>query len=293
MPNDDVLVEIDMRQLARRVTQTAIAACLTCQFTLACSGGGSAVGNNAAVAQATTASCAGITGASALYWDFSTGVLRTDYPPASTFPPVPAGGSFLHPRLSLTIIYPAGWSATALIDNTTVTNEPARVIQGNLTVLAGTSVLRSDGRALWRYLHTSEANATTAQQRLNEEVQRVLNGFGIAGQPTELCSLSGAGSIGGFPGAQSATLLRAGEFTIQVISMQAQVPLIGQSNALVTVTSVAPTTEYDARVLDSFLPIGWQLIGTQCSDRIDNDGDGAIDLSDQQCSGLTDNSESS
>lgn len=191
------------------------------------SGGGNGFSNDSDPSQlafATTASCDNISGASALYWDLNTGVFRTDVPLAATLPPALPGGSFLHPRLALTFLFPAGWNATPIIDTFTGTNQPAEVITGNVTVLSGASEVRNDGRALLRFLTTSEGNSITAQQRLNAEIQRVLNGFGITDQPTELCSFSGPGSVARIPGATSASYLRTSEFIIQVSDSQAQLP---------------------------------------------------------------------
>jgi len=251
------------------------------------------------VALATTATCDNISGASAQYWDLNTGIFRPDVPLESTLPPAVPGGTFFHPRLGLTFIFPAGWNATAIIDSFTSANQPVEVIAGNVTVLAGASVLRNDGRALWRLLSTLEANTTSAQQRLNEEIQRVLNGFGITDQPTELCSFAGPGSVGGIPGFTSASYLRTSEFIIQVSVSQTLLPFtISQPNQLATTTVVAPINDFDREILDTYLPISFQLfVGgssePECSDGMDNDGDGAVDQNDDDCVTETDISESS
>lgn len=265
--------------------------------TSSCSGSsGNSSSANPPATNFTTSTCEGINGHIALNWDFYTQTLRGDYPLESTQPPANPGGSFLHPRLSLLFLYPVGWSATAIIDSLTTTNEPATLLQGNLTVLAGASVLRNDGAALWRYLHTTESNTITAQQRLNEEIERILNGFSINDQPTEVCSMSRTGSTAGFEGALSASLLRTNAFTIQVITTQTVIPQVFQGNSLVTTSMVAPNAQFDSESLQTFLPLGWQQIrrgsgDTQCSDGIDNDADGLIDLLDPGCESASDNSE--
>lgn len=242
----------------------------------------------ALVSDAMSQTCS-VNGAVAQYWDYSLGVLRGDYPLESTLPPATFGGIFLHPRLGMTFIYPAGWNATAIIDSVTPTNEPAEVIPGNLSVLAGVSVLRSDARALWRYLFTTEPFSHTTRERLVFEVQQLLNGFGITSVPNEICFVEGSGNVAGFPGVTAAVLLQVDDLTMHVVTSAAPVPLSGQNTGYVSASTVAPTAEFEWQVLNTFLPIHFQLIargeGTpaQCGDGLDNDGTDGTDLDDPDC----------
>ena len=104
-------------------------------------------------------------------------------------------------------------------------------------------------------------------------------------------------ALGGFTGNLSASYLRAGEFTIQIATMATTIPQVNRGQFYETVTSIAPTTDFDAHVLDTWLPIGFQFLAgggalQQCSDGIDNDGDGQVDHpNDTGCTSPRDDSE--
>ncbi len=168
-------------------------------------------------------------------------------------------------------------------------------------MFAGVDVVRDDGQALWHYLFTAEPGQTSAQQRLNVEVERVLAGFGITDQPIELCSLANQIGVTGLPGLSSATILRTQDYTIQVVVSQSFLPILtGAENVLVVATNVARNDEFDLEAYRTFLPIGWQLIVkggsdedvTQCNDGKDNDGDGLVDQLDPGCEDGNDDNES-
>ena len=83
----------------------------------------------------------------------------------------------------------------------------------------------------------------------------------------------------------------------EVATAQAAVNVAGQTNALETVSVVAPISEIDREILNTYLPIGFQLLGggsstAECDDGRDNDGDGKTDYpEDEDCQSKTDISE--
>lgn len=219
-------------------------------------------------------SCSNPTGLEALYWDFMNGIIRTDYPDTWRFLPYAPGSSFIHPVQPLySFIYPSHWTLEPL------TNPASQ--------LTGANVIRPDGQAVWRRLNYTLGGAVSATDALNSELQGMLGFLGNPGQVQTVCFIEDAG--------RSAALVRAGEFTAN-LSVQAFTS--GGLTVIFAQVAVAPTADYAFTALNAFFPLSGQMnLGggssdPECSDGVDNDGDGQTDYPDDGgCTSELDDSE--
>ena len=237
---------------------------------------------------ATSQQCANVTGISALYWDYSIGVLRGDYPPETFMPPFPAGGLFGHPtNLFITLIYPAGWTPFSEAD-------PA-------TRYSAVNVIRADGQAAWRFkIFTTGLNVNVVDD-LAAEINLMASNLGVPGNFQVICSFevppqpTAAGFI-----SFAARLLQFDGFTAIVKSRVLSAGL-GDGTFLSTVDTfrgVGTTAEFPTLARTVFMPMETQFLlnggnsTPECADGDDNDGDQAVDHPlDQQCSSPLDDSE--
>ena len=218
-------------------------------------------------ANITSRLCNTIRGAKALYWDMSNGVMRGDIPGGLPTIKNP-GGYFIHsgyPALGFSL--PAGYRAIELSDGRTNT--------------IGVNVLRNDDNVLWRYVTTTFFGLTNAQQVVQAEVNQMLANLGNP-QFEILCSNNTNPQLA--PGIQTSVatrLVRAGNFTAQFAVNVNTFPDLGSSFIGIEMT-MAPTAEYDAMVLETFLPIGYQLLFIDRETVRDSDGDGVPDGQDRE-----------
>ncbi len=218
------------------------------------------------VANITSRLCNNIRGAGALYWDMANGIMRGDIPggvPTIRNP----GGQFIHsgyPALGFQL--PAGYRAVELSDGRTNT--------------IGVNVLRNDDNVLWRYVTTTFFGSTNAQQVIQSEVNQMLANLGNP-QFDILCANDSSPQLA--PGIQTSVatrLVRAGNFTAQFAVNVNTFPDLGSSFIGIEMT-MAPTAEYDNMVLQTFLPIGYQLLFIDRGTVRDSDGDGVPDDRDR------------
>ncbi len=225
--------------------------------------------NSSSIEQAanlTSQLCANIRGAKALYWDMSNGIMRGDIPgglPTIRNP----GGYFIHsgyPALGFSM--PQGYRAIEL--------------SGGATNTIGVNVLRNDDNVLWRYVTTTFFGLINAEQVVLAEVNQMLANLGNP-QFEIVCSANRTPQLA--PGIQTSVatrLIRAGNFTAQFAVNVNTFPDLGSSFVGIEMT-MAPTEEYDAMVLETFLPIGYQLLFINRASIQDSDGDGVPDDKDR------------
>ncbi len=224
----------------------------------ACGGGG---GDNARKSDNTVSTlCPGITGAEAIIWDFYNGIIRTD---VDVLPPaVPTGGgSFMHtanPLLSF--LYPAGWNATQI---------------GDSIHTVGVDVIRLDMQAVWRELNMSANGAPTALSVRDSVMNELLQFLTLQNAPIQtLCTNEGTTPVGGgITLTYSHILFRASNQTVYIGAAVTPLPGLPTSTVRMKVAA-APTDEFKARAIDTFLAIDWQMLIGDSQNLIDSDGDG-------------------
>jgi hypothetical protein len=258
---------------------TRLGALLLLTVLLASCVGGIVPGGPGSFDDARSVSCDATRGAEALYWDFMNGVIRVDYPETIRFLPFPPGSTFIHPTQPLyNFSFPPGWQVDTLIDG------PSN--------LAGANVVRPDGQVVWRRLSFAVSGTVSPNDYLNFEIDQMRDILGIAGPIDFVCSPPSNGT-------NAAALIRTGDFTANVSVQVFVSPFLGGtvSNIFAQV-AIAPTAEYNARAVDVFFPLSGQMnLGggssdPECSDGIDNDGDGQTDYPDDNgCTSETDDSE--
>lgn len=212
--------------------------------------------------------CGGaVTGVEGLYWDISNGFARGDIPNA---PPtiVHPGGQFIHPTLPLLgFFYPAGWTPQAI-------NSP-------LEQAIGVNLFRNDNAAIYRYLSYSVAGLVSVDDIFNFELNGMMATFGLSGTVDFVCTNQGSDNSTGLQINGRSAFVRVGGHTAIIATNTTYVP--GLSNTFVNVqVTAAPTGQYATEVLDTFLPIGWQLLYNPNNGGVleDRDGDGVPDIRD-------------
>lgn len=225
-------------------------------------------------------SCATTRGAEALYWDYMNGLARLDYPQTILTIPYSPGLPFTHPVQPLySFVYPSTWRTEMLTDNA--------------SQLTGVNVLSPDAQAVWRRLnYTVVGEAVSARRALEVEAQGMLAHIGNPQNVETVCFIMLPDQT------RAAAIIRAGNFTANV-SIQVFVSALGNSPVTVILAQVAlaPTSEYALTAVNVFFPLTSQLTprgGTdpECSDGVDNDGDGRVDFpNDPGCSSPDDTSE--
>lgn len=217
------------------------------------------------LANMTSQLCPNVRGVQALYWDLNNGVLRGDIPGGVPTIKNP-GGYYIHsgyPALGFQM--PQGYQAFELSGSSTI----------------GVNVLRNDNNVLWRYVTTTFFGLTNADQVVQNEVNQMLANLGNP-QFTIVCSNGGTKQLA--PGMQTTVatrLVRAGNFTALVVANVNASPDLGSSFVGIQMT-MAPTAEYDAMVLETFLPIGYQLLFIDRASVQDSDNDGVPDERDRE-----------
>ncbi|MEM6446008.1 MAG: hypothetical protein AAF704_05490 [Cyanobacteria bacterium P01_D01_bin.123] len=228
--------------------------------------------------------CDNTRGVEALYWDYSNGEIRADYPATLTQIPYLPGIPFILPQEPLyNFVYPSGWQAHPLVD--------AR------TSLTGVDVIRQDRQAQWRRLNFVASGIPTAKTILDSEVSQILAFIGNPQTVETLCTrdLFDPSS----QGTSASTLVKAGEFTANVnVQAVPLPPVLGVPSTSVFIQAVlAPMAQYEATAINVFFPITGQLLlgggnSPDCSDAVDNDSDGFTDFpADDGCSSADDDSE--
>ena len=206
-----------------------------------------------------SALCNNVTGPTAAYWDNAHGLPI----PLTRIPTIAnPGQQFIHsqyPALGFTM--PAGYSG---FENQ----------QG-----IGVNVLRNDNQVLWRYVPGLTAlSQIDILDIVAAEVNQLFAFYGHTGNFTVDCETNATQPQGSFIISKSSRLIRFGNFTALVDINSYFETSLGSTFASVSVAS-GPTAEFDNLVMNTFLPIHWQLLIIDDSVR-DSDLDGTPDNQD-------------
>ncbi|SFB74583.1 hypothetical protein SAMN04487891_10210 [Flagellimonas taeanensis] len=200
--------------------------------------------------------CENATGLTGIYWEFAHSIPA----PLTQVPTVNnPGGQFvhsLHPLLGF--VYPQGFSAFEITDAQTGT--------------LGVNLVRNDDAVVFRWIPNTQLNGqVSATTIIANEINGIFAHYGFNGTPDVLCRTSANNSFEGIPSQFEARLLRFNGITAQVWVRSTY--LAGGTFSAISVTS-APSNEYNAQVMDTFLPINFQLFVGRDGTFVDNDNDG-------------------
>ncbi len=208
--------------------------------------------------------CANVNGPSAVYWDYAHGLAT----PLTQIPVIanPAG-QFIHsqyPGLALTI--PQGYNAVEVLIPETAT--------------LGVNLVRNDNQVVWRYVPTSTFQGNVGiNDILGFEINTMFANLGFNGTPQVLCTTTQQGTVGGtFQSTFGARLIDFGNFRALVWANTLFEPSLNVTFTSLSV-SVAPANEFDAVVMDTFLPFSFELLIIKDGVR-DSDADGFPDQQD-------------
>tara|TARA_R110002049_G_scaffold993_3_gene7135 strand:- start:13663 stop:14442 length:780 start_codon:yes stop_codon:yes gene_type:complete len=209
-----------------------------------------------------------VVGPTAAYWDYGNSI-----PPPLTQVPIlkNTNGQFIHsqhPYLGFPV--PQGYQAFEA--------------QDQQTSPLGVNVIRNDNAAIWRYvpLATYPLNFSV-DNIIGREINQMFGFYGFSGNNFEvLCENKPAPVIeGGIARIFSSRLIRFGDFTglvwVNVVAVQG-LPTLSVSASV----SAGPTNQYDNLVMETFLPLSFQLLVSDRESLSDRDNDGTPDVFDSQ-----------
>lgn len=231
-----------------------ISACFTILF-LSCSKNDDPVSVEQ-VQDVTSQVCTTIKGFEAIYWDFAHSLPA----PLNEVPVIKnPGQQFIHSQQPLIgFIIPQGFSAFEITEPQTAT--------------LGVNILRNDNQIVFRYIPSTTAlGQVSATAIIANEINGVFAHYGFNGTPEVICTTTANTSLGGTPSQFTARLLRFGGITAQVWVRSTFIS--GATFSAISITS-APTGEYNTQVIETFLPLNFQLFIGPDGDFVDNDGDG-------------------
>ncbi len=207
--------------------------------------------------------CNGLAGPQAVYWD-SAHNLPTGLAQIPTI--ANPGQQFIHsqyPALGFTM--PQGYFAQEITDLQTGT--------------IGVNVFRNDNNVIWRYIPSSPF---VGQIQINDiiafELNQVMAFHGFNATPEVICTSNQQSTEFGFLTTSGARLIRFGNFTALLTVQTHFMPSLGNTFISVTLAS-GPTAEYDNLVMNTYLPLHWQLLVIS-DDVRDSDLDGTPDNQD-------------
>ena len=207
--------------------------------------------------------CNNISGAQAVYWDYSHGLAV----PLTQIPAiVNPGGYFIHGQYpALGFQMPAGF-----------TGQEVYIPQ---TQTIGVNVIRNDNNVVWRYVPSSTfAGQVGINDILASEINSMFAFYGFNGTPEVVCTTTSQQNMGVFNVFFGARLLRFGNMTALVWARNMFDTTLNATFTAVSV-SVAPTAEFDNHVVNTFMPISFQLLVIDDAVR-DSDLDGTPDNQD-------------
>lgn len=210
--------------------------------------------------------CTNVTGIEGLYWDIMNGIPRGDIPGGVPTIKNP-GGTYIHPGIPLLgFQYPAGYTP-----------------QTDLTQNAiGVNVVRNDGQSLWRQTQIASLNPVRVRNVLTAEINSLLNSFGgNANNIQVVCSNEGVSPSDqlapGFVVEFANRLIRFNGITAVITTSVTFTP--SGLNSIVIQKTAAPNNQFENEIMNTYLPISWQLLFTGGGER-DSDGDGVPDNRD-------------
>lgn len=213
--------------------------------------------------QFTSNICPAISGAKAVYWD-SAHNLPT---PLAQIPTLASPGlQFIHPQYpALGFIMPQGYTAEQITDSQ--------------SGAIGVNVTRADGNATWRYIPSASFQGVVPiDDIIDFEVTRIksIHGFNAPGQI--ICAEDAISNEFGFETSFGSRLIEFGDFTAVVIIQTHFMSGLNRTFISVTLAS-GLSTQYNNLVMNTFLPIHWQLMVIDDNVR-DSDLDGTPDNQD-------------
>ena len=203
--------------------------------------------------------CNNFQGPAAAYWNMANGIFL----PLPDFPVIQnPGGRITHnlqPLLSLE--YPQGYNGSLITDSQTAT--------------LGLDIKRNDNAVFFRWIPNSTFfNVSDFDQIIAGQINTMFANYGFNGQFEVICSRNESQNFESLLVNFNARLIRFGNFTGLVWVRSVVVPGIGSVNSGIQIAA-APTAEFDARTLDTFLPFNFQLlVRPDGGGFIDNDNDG-------------------
>jgi len=207
--------------------------------------------------------CENASGPTGIYWDYAKGraVPLTQIPTIAN-----PGGQFIHSQYpALGFQMPAGF-----------TGQEVYIPQ---TQTIGVNVIRNDNNVIWRYIPSS---SFVGNVQINDVIASEMNGmfafYGFNGNFDLLCTETLPQEIAGFTRVFGARLIRFGDKTALVWAIVMFEPTLNVTFTSVSV-SVAPTAEFDSQVMNTYLPISFQLLVIDNGVR-DSDLDGTPDNQD-------------
>lgn len=210
--------------------------------------------------------CANVSGIEALFWDIMNGVPRGDIPGGVPTIDNP-GGTYSHPAVPLLgFQYPAGY--------TPQTDQTQNAI--------GVNVIRNDGQSLWRRSQIAILNQVRARDVVASEINSLLSFFGgNANNIQVVCSNEGTPPVGqlapGFAAEFSNRFIRFNGISA-VITANVTFTPSGLTSIVIQKTA-SPTNQFETEIMETYLPISWQLLFTGGGER-DSDQDGVPDNRD-------------
>lgn len=247
--------------MKRDIWKTIFSILLLAVFVVSC-GDNSTSSINEVQAQ----TCDQLDGIEGLYWDIMNGAARGDIPAGVPTIRNP-GGTYFHPGVPLLgFQFPAGY--TPQTDTT-----PNAI---------GVNVIRNDGGSLWRQTQIASLNPVRATDVMATEINSLLSFFnGNGNQIQRICA---------FDGTRPSDQLAPGfvvDFSRRFIRFNGVTALIMVSvtftqsglNSIVVQKAAAPSNQFEDEVMNTYLPISWQLLFTGGGER-DSDGDGVPDSRD-------------
>lgn len=204
--------------------------------------------------------CNNFQGPAAAYWNMANGIFL----PLPEFPLIKNPGgritNDLQPLLSLE--YPQGYNGFQIIDNQTAT--------------LGLDILRNDNAVFFRWIPVSTSfSISSFDDIIAREINTMFAVYGHNGPFDVICRRNFDQEFSTVLVNFNARLIQFGEFTGLVWVRSTVVPGLGNVNSAIQI-SAAPTAEFDARTLDTFLPFNFQLhVKPDGGGFIDNDGDGS------------------
>lgn len=210
-----------------------------------------------------SAICNNVVGAEAVYWDYAHGLLTG----LSQIPTISNPGTqFIHSQYpALGFQMPAGFTGVEISVPQTQT--------------IGVNIIRNDNDVVWRYIPSTTIQG---QVGINDVLASEINGmfsfYGFTGTPQVLCTTTQQENLSVFTVFFGARLMRFGEHTALVWARNMYDATLNMTFTSISL-SVARTAEFNIQVMETFMPISFQLLYIDNNVR-DSDLDGTPDNQD-------------
>ena len=206
--------------------------------------------------------CDNYAGAGAAYWNMSNGI----FVPLNKVPIIenPGGRVSFNEQPLLSLEYSVGYTGTGIRDSQ---NFPI-----------GIDIKRLDKKVFYRWIpNVSFVGVSDFNQIIAQEINTMFAevGYNPSNGFDPICSRNESQNFEGMLVNFNGRVIQFGEFTGIVWVRSMVVPGLGTVNSAIQI-SAAPSVEFDARTLDTFLPFNFQLyVRPDGEGFIDNDRDGS------------------